>query len=246
MKTTSTGATARGPTRTRIIGRCRQVAEGAARRSAWTRKQKSPGKPGLRLLVVSVADRFGTTRGISSEMIVDANLDGVELAGTGIEGDSEQGIGLAVEVDEHVLGLGGPVRREHVFEAAADGVSGMDMAVRNGKAERGSGSRQLVVSPGITALGVEQCRIHRDAHTAGNASQCVHLVFHRAYRAVDDSRLAFLDAGTGGIDLDTEHELAARELPVVADRATSETAAVVAVKGIAAHRADIEAGPVVR
>ena len=38
----------------------------------------------------------------------------------------------------------------------------------------------------------------------------------------------------------------ARDLPVVADRATPETAAVFAVKGIAARRADIEAGPVVR
>ena len=106
-------------------------------------------------------------------------------------------------------------------------------------------SGQLVISPGIAALGVEQRRIHRDADTAGNASKCVDLVFPRDRHDADKPCLAILDAGAGGIDLDTEHELAARELPVVADRATPETAAVVAVKGIAAHRADIEAGPVV-
>src|SRR5258705_2845528 len=130
---------------------------------------KKPRKTGAQFAGVwlSVAERFGTTSGISSEMIVDADLDGVEFGGTGIEADTSQGIGLALEVREHVLGLGGPVRREHVFDSAADGVSGMDMAVRSGKAERGSGQR--VISPGIAALGIEQRRIHRDADTSGNA-----------------------------------------------------------------------------
>src|SRR5438445_9775139 len=100
----------------------------------------------------SVADRLGTTSGILSEMIVDADLDGAEFGRTGIEAETAEGIGLALEVREHVFGFGGPVRREHVFNAAADGVSGMHVAVRNGKAERGSGER--VIGPGIAALGI--------------------------------------------------------------------------------------------
>ena len=35
---------------------------------------------------------------------------------------------------------------------------------------------------------------------------------------------AVLDAGGGGVDFDAEDELAAGELPVVADRAAAETA----------------------
>src|SRR5258705_1676847 len=119
----------------------------------------------------------------------------------------------------------------------------MDMAVRSGKAERGNG--RLVISPGIAAFGVEQRRIHRDAGTAGHASKGVDLVFSRERHAAENNRLAVLQAGAGGIGLETEHELAARGLPVVADRATPETAAVVAVPGTAAHHADIEVGPVV-
>ena len=64
------------------------------------------------------------------------------------------------------------------------------------------GSGQLVVGPGIAALGVEQRRIRRDADTAGNASKCVDLVFRRDRHAADKARLAILDAGAGGIDLD--------------------------------------------
>jgi hypothetical protein len=109
-------------------------------------------------------------------MIVDANLDRAEFGGTGIEADTSHVIILASEVREHVFGLGGPVRREHVFDAAADGISGMKLTVRT---VDDAGDRQLVVGPGITTLGVEQRRIRRDTDTAGNASKCLDLVFDR-------------------------------------------------------------------
>src|SRR6185312_10929419 len=176
---------------------------------------KSPGKPGLRFVEVwlSVAGRFGTTHGVGlSEMIVDADLDGVEFRGAGIEGETAEGIGLAIEV------------REHVLDAAADRVSGMNFGVRGDKA--GRGDRQLVVGPGIPAFGVEQGRIHRDTDTAGDAAKGVHLVFHRERDDADKACLAVLDAGAGCIDLDADHELAG--LPVVADRTTPEPAAVAA------------------
>src|SRR3954451_2468358 len=142
----------------------------------WTCKQKAPENRGAVCWGVGVRPRpvRDNHGGISSEMIVDANLDRAEFGGAGIEGESTQGISLAVEVREHVLGLGGPVRREHVFDAATDGVSGMDMAVRSGQALSGKG--RLVINPGIAALGVEQRRIRSDTDTAGNASKRVDLV----------------------------------------------------------------------
>ena len=47
--------------------------------------------------------------------------------------------------------------------------------------------------------------------------------------AADVCGEAVLDAGAGGVDFDTEHELAAWELPVVADRAAAEAAATVRI-----------------
>ena len=73
------------------------------------------------------------------------------------------------------------------------------------------------------------------------------ILFSVARMHADVHEEAVLDAGAGGVDFDTEDELAARELPVVADRAAAEAAAAgVGLPAIAAHCADIEAGPVIR
>src|SRR5947208_16309393 len=73
---------------------------------------------------------------ISPEVIVHADLDGVEVDGAGVKQVAAQIVGLAAEAGEHVFALGRPVRREQVFEAAADGVSSVRLAIRNRHAER--------------------------------------------------------------------------------------------------------------
>src|SRR3954451_8908106 len=94
MKRPSIGATAHA--RIRITGRCRQLAEGVARCVVWTCKQKAPENRGSVCWGVVVRPRpvRDNHGGISSEMIVDANLDRAEFGGAGIEGESTQGIGL--------------------------------------------------------------------------------------------------------------------------------------------------------
>src|SRR6185369_3743213 len=134
------------------------------------------------------------------------------------------------------------------FEAAADGVTGVILAIRNRRAERGRRDRVLSVGPCETTLGVEQHRIHREARAAGHAAEGVDLdLLRRNDAAAEVGGDAVLDARGSGIHFDTEDELAAGELPVVANGAAAKAAGSVAVvPAIAAHRADIEAGPVIR
>src|SRR5262245_30015450 len=140
------------------------------------------------------------------EVIVHADLEGVKVEGAGIKRNSAEIVGLAAEAAVHVFALGRPARSKHVFEATADG----EARVRLGLGKRGKASdreRGFVVGPGITALGIEQRRIDREAGAAGHAAERVDLGIQRGHGAgaviLGDP---VPDAGAGSVYFDTEDE----------------------------------------
>src|ERR1700733_9207186 len=88
------------------------------------------------------------------EAVVDARLDGV--VGVGEPGAGNVGRtgqeGRAAEIVVLVFELGGPARREHVFEAGTDGVTIL-VVVIGGEGRRCTGGNDadvVVILPGIT------------------------------------------------------------------------------------------------
>src|SRR5439155_11186416 len=101
-------------------------------------------------------------------MLVITESDANDRAGAGRES------GVA-EVVVLVFGLGGPVRREHVFETGADSKTVLVGAI-GGKRGRYSGDTDtdiVVVTPGIATLGVEQRRAPGVAKPAGHRTKLV-------------------------------------------------------------------------
>src|SRR5882757_5347870 len=98
------------------------------------------------------------------EAIVDAGLNRmlvVAEAGSNEDGRAAGYEGGAAEVVILVFNLGGPARREHVFEAGADSVAVTMVAVGGENQRRASSGGHVdvvAVLPGITALGVKQRR----------------------------------------------------------------------------------------
>src|SRR4051794_29817066 len=153
-----------------------------------------------------------------------------------------------------VLGLGRPVRREHVFEAGADGVAVAVVAADDEAGRHAAdGHLLVVVGIGVATLHVEQARTPGVADAAGDRAETALVVGvgdaaweHRADAAGEPGILAF--------DADTEVRV---ELPVRAGLQTAEETAVAVIAGgeaaeivVAGERAadmaaDIEAGPVV-
>src|SRR5262245_17146397 len=85
-----------------------------------------------------------------------------------------RGEGGATEIIVLVLGLGGPVRREHVFEASADGVAVLVVAGGGeGLRHAGDVDAKATITPGVTALGVEQRRAPGVADAAGHRPELV-------------------------------------------------------------------------
>ena len=82
-------------------------------------------------------------RATPAEAVVQADLDGVLVvaeAGADDRRAGPRGKGGVAEVVILVFGLGGPVRREHVFEAGADGIAVLVVAV-GGEGRRRAGRR---------------------------------------------------------------------------------------------------------
>src|ERR1039458_5378006 len=73
----------------------------------------------------------GESRVAPVEAVVDAGLDGVlgvgEPGADNVDGAGQEG--RAAEIVVLVFELGGPVRREHIFKAGADGVAILMVAV---------------------------------------------------------------------------------------------------------------------
>src|ERR1700739_3223941 len=192
-------------------------------------------------------------RATPAEAIVHAQLEGMlvfpEPGANNLGGATGEG-GVA-EIVIHVFAFDGPVRRKHVFETAADGVT-VAMPAIDRKGHRyatNTGADTDAIAPGETALGVEQRRTPSVADPAGRRAKLVGVPGYprsqreRGAATVVARKPAILGFGTDhpvrselvvGTTLHTAQELAAASLK-----------AVVASERAADMAADIEAGPVI-
>src|SRR5438034_7510884 len=176
-------------------------------------------------------------------MLVVAKPDADDWGGAGRE------CGVA-EVVVLVFGLGGPVRREHVFEACAHGVAVAMIAVgRESRRHAADADVEVVaILPAITALGVKQRRAPGVAEATGDRSKLVAVGGHENAAGEQHAIVAVAEPGVLGFDTDNP---ARGELIIGAALHATEEAAVVAVQAIVASEsaadmsANIEAGPVV-
>src|SRR4051812_28647532 len=178
-------------------------------------------------------------------MLVVAETGADDIGRSGREG------GVA-EIVILVFGLGGPIRREHVFEAAADGVAVLAVAV-GGEAHRHAGHRHadiIVVAPGVTALGVQQRRAPSVAEPAGYRTDLI-VVVDGHQRTTGEQHAVIVAAAQPGILRFSANYPIGRELIVEAGLYAAEEAgvvapqAVIAGKGAADMAADIETRPVI-
>src|SRR5882762_1933606 len=188
------------------------------------------------------------------EAIVDASLNRmlvVAEAGSNEDGGAGGNKGGAAEVVILVFNLGGPARREHVFEASADGVAVTMVAVGGENQRRASSGGHVdvvAVLPGITALGVKQRRTPGVAEPAGDRSKLV--VVRGDQHAAREQHASVAAAKPAVLGFDTEDPGGGELIIEAALHAAEETAIVAAQAVVARERAadvatDVEAGPVV-
>src|SRR3979411_3407093 len=140
---------------------------------------RSTKKAGTRPAFPIEANRSvpGGDRATPAEAVVHTDLDGMLVVAEAGPDDVGRpgGKGGVAEVVILVFGLGGPVRREHVFETGADGVAVLARAVGSkGCGYAGDTDADIVVvAPGVAALGVEQCRTPSVADPAGGRTKLV-------------------------------------------------------------------------
>src|SRR6266446_536698 len=194
-----------------------------------------------------------TDRATPPDAIVHADLDGMLVVpemGANDRGRSAGESGIA-EVVVLVFGLGGPVRREHVFETAADGVAVLVTAIgrEGGRYAADGDSDIVVVAPGIAALGVEQRRAPSIAEPAGGRAKLVVVCGDQS--ASGEKHTIIVVVGKPAVlGLGTDHPVGCELVIEAALRTAHEPAAaslqaVVACESTAEMAADIEAGPVV-
>src|SRR5260370_267763 len=174
-------------------------------------------------------------------VVVEPDTDDVSGAGP------ERG---AAEIVILVFNLGRPVLREHVFEAGADGVAVAMITVRRESLRHAAaGYAEIVpIVPGITALGVEQCRAPGIAKPTGDRSKLVAIggdesaerEEHAGIVAAQPAVLGFDTQDPAGGELIIKTALHAAEEAGIAARQ-----AIVARESAADVTADVEAGPVV-
>src|SRR3954467_11200056 len=135
-------------------------------------KRKAGGGAGLcQIVIVGGASVARGCRTAPAEAIVHADLDGMLVlpAADTDNVDRTRGDRRAAEVVILVLGLGRPIRREHVFEASANGIAVLAVAGGGeGLRDAGDIDAKAAVAPGITALGVEQRRSPGVAEATGH------------------------------------------------------------------------------
>ena len=176
-------------------------------------------------------------------MLVVTESDADDRGGAGRES------GVA-EVVVLVFGLGGPVRREHVFEACAHGIAIAMIAVgREGHRHAADAYVKVVpILPGKTALGVKQRRTPGIAEAAGDRSKLIAVGGHENAAWEQHAVVAVAEPGVLGFDTDNP---ARGELIIGAALHAAEEAAIIAIKAVVAGKsaaevtADVEAGPVV-
>src|SRR5690349_12678057 len=190
------------------------------------------------------------------DAVINAGLEDMVVGGEAAGRNQRSGraeIGVA-EIIILIFGLGRPVRREHVFDADADGVTVAVVACR-GERDRRAVERYplVVVGIGVTALHIEQARTPGVADTAGNRAEPA-LVIGVGEAAREDSAdiagqpaiLAFEACDPVRIELPVRAGLQAAEHPAIAIIAGGKAAEIIVARERAADMAaDIEAGPFV-
>src|SRR5260370_18826894 len=154
------------------------------------------------------------------------------------ESDADDGGGAGrecrvAEVVVLVFDLGGPVRREHVFEACAHGVAVAMIAVgRESLRQAGDAYAEVVaILPPITALGVEQSRAPGIAEAAGDRSKLVAVGGDENAAGEQHAGGAVAEPGILGFDTDNP---ARGELVIGAALQAAEEAAIGAPQAIVA------------
>src|SRR5882757_10669569 len=126
---------------------------------------------------MSVRSIFGGDRATPAKPVVHADLDGVFVVPEAPAGDIRRGgdEGGIAEIVILLFGLGRPVGRKHVFEASADRVAVLVIAI-GGEGLGRAGNRHadvVAVTPGVTALGVKQRRTPGVADPTGHRAELV-------------------------------------------------------------------------
>ena len=125
---------------------------------------------------------------------------------------------LAAEIDVVVLGLGGPVAVDRVFDTAADGRTGVQPVARPEKVATGRWAkgcrlhrRMALARKRDAAFGIDEPAFEREE---ADAQGCRADPFHAALDACCDSNsnvllrrgVAAVDVGPGDIGFDAEHD----------------------------------------
>src|SRR3954452_6612173 len=232
----------------------RQMVDAMQTKDLRTRAGQTKGRREPAFVRSWVAGGASVARGCRTapaKAVVHADRDGMLVlpAADADNVDRTGGDRRAAEVVILVLGLGRPVRREHVFEASANGIAVLAVAGGGeGLRDAGDIDAKTAIAPGITALGVKQRRSPGVADATGHRAELVGIGGH--LRAQRERSAAVVGRQPGILGLDT-HDPIGRELVVEAALNTAEEArvarleAAVAGKGAADMAADVEAGPVV-
>src|SRR5215207_10396819 len=143
----------------------------------WTPNKKAGLKPAFVVSIRSAVSISGGSRSTPTKPVVHADLGGVLVVAETATGDigRPRREGGVAEIVILVLGLGRPVRGEHVFETAADRIAVLVAAI-GGEGRRHAGHRHpeiVAIPPGVTALGVEQRRTPGVAEPAGHRPELV-------------------------------------------------------------------------
>src|SRR4029077_5819758 len=180
-------------------------------------------------------------------------LDGMLVVPEAIADDRRGpgGDGRAAEVVILVFAFDGPVWCEHVFQAGADRITVAAIAdSRKGHRRAADTHTDVVVAaPGVTALGVEQCRAPGVAEPTGDRTKLIGIGGHQS--AAREQHAATAVAGQPAVlSLCPDHPVRRELIVEAALRAAEESAVAVLQAGATRERAsdmaaNVEAGPVV-
>src|SRR5215217_5424711 len=159
--------------------RSRPLPQENGRREAglWAPNKKAGVKPAFVVSIRSAASIPGGSSSTPTKPVVHADLGSVLVVAETPAGDIGRPCreGGVAEIVILVLGLGRPVRGEHVFETAANRIAVLVAAI-GGEGRWHAGHRHpeiVAVAPGVTALGVEQRRTPGVAEPAGDRAELV-------------------------------------------------------------------------
>src|SRR6266481_708299 len=203
----------------------------------------------LAMQTLSIPRTHGAT---PAEAIVYADLDAmlvVPEVGAHDRGRST-GERRGAEVVVLVFGLGGPVRREHVFKTGADGVAVFVGAIgsKPGRYAGNADANIVAVAPGVAALGVQQRRAPGIAEPTSGRPKLVVVCGHKS--AAGEKHAIVVVGKPAVLGLGTDHPVGCKlvieaTLYAAHEPAAASLQAVVARESAADMAADVETGPVI-